>query len=114
MIIRAWHGWTTPDDADAYARLLDQHVVPGIIERDIPGLRHVDILRRRGQEQPGEEHEFLTLMVFDDWGAVEAFAGPTGTTSVVPEEARALLSRFDEHSQHYELIASHRAGRGRR
>lgn len=107
MIIRAWHGWTTPDDADAYARLLNQHVVPGIVERDIPGLRHVDVLRRRGREQPQGEHEFLTLMAFDDWSAVEAFAGPRGTASVVPGQARALLSRFDEHSQHYELVGSH-------
>lgn len=106
MIIRLWHGRTTPEHADAYAQLLDQHVVPGIVERRIPGLRHVDILRRRGAEQEGE-HEFVTLMAFDDWTAVETFAGPGGTTSVVPEAARALLHRFDAHSQHYELVGSH-------
>lgn len=108
MIIRLWHGWTTSDNADAYARLLGQHVVPGIVERRIAGLHHVDVLRRRGQEQD-EEQEFLTLMAFDDWGAVEVFAGPGGTPSVVPDEARALLDRFDEHSQHYELVGSHLA-----
>lgn len=101
-----WHGWTTPANADAYAQLLDQHVVPGIVERRIPGLHRVDVLRRRGQEQ-NEEQEFLTLMAFDDWGAVETFAGPGGTPSVVPAEARALLERFDEHSQHYGMVASH-------
>ncbi len=106
MIIRLWHGWTAPENADAYAQLLDQQVVPGIVERRVPGMRHVDILRRRDAEQEGE-HEFVTLMAFDDWTAVEAFAGPGGTTSVVPEAARALLSRFDAHSQHYELVGSH-------
>lgn len=113
MIIRVWRGWTTRESADAYARLLDQHVVPGIIERGITGLEHVDILRRRGPEQQGED-EFLTLMAFDDWRAVQAFAGPGGTSSVVPSEARALLERFDERSQHYEMIASHGASLERR
>lgn len=109
MIFRIWHGWASRDDADAYGRLVDEEVVPGIVERGISGLRHVDILRRRAQEH-AEEVEFITLMTFDDWAAVEAFAGPGGTTSFVPDAARALLSRFDEHSQHYEVLGSHDAG----
>lgn len=104
MIFRLWHGWTTPENADAYAQLLTRAVVPGIVERRIAGLRHVDVLRRRGGEERAGEHEFVTLMAFDHWDAVEEFAGPGGTTSVVPDAARALLSRFDEHSQHYELV----------
>ncbi|AYY15436.1 antibiotic biosynthesis monooxygenase [Actinobacteria bacterium YIM 96077] len=108
MIFRFWHGWTSPDNADAYEQLVDQKVVPSIIERGIPGLRHVDILRRRSQEH-GDEVEFVTVMTFDDWAAVEAFAGPGGTTSFVPEAARALLSSFDADSQHYELVGSHEA-----
>lgn len=108
MIFRIWHGWTSRDDADAYGRLVNQEVVPGIIARDIPGLHHVDILRRRSQEH-GEEVEFVTVMTFDDWAAVEAFAGAGGTTSFVPGDARALLNRFDEHSQHYELVGTHDA-----
>lgn len=46
-----------------------------------------------------------------DWAGVEAFAGPGGTTSFVPEDARALLSRFEEHSQHYQVVGSHDARR---
>jgi len=34
--------------------------------------------------------------------AVRAFAGQDHETAVVPPEARALLSRFDATSQHYE------------
>lgn len=108
MILRIWHGWTSRGDVDAYRRLVDQEVVPGIIERGIPGLRHVDILRRREQEH-GEDVEFVTVMTFDDWAAVEHFAGPAGTPSFVPPAAQALLSRFDDHSQHYELVGSHDA-----
>lgn len=107
MILRIWHGWASPDNADAYQRLVDEQIVPGIIDRDIPGLRHVDILRRR--HDGDAEVEFATIMAFDTWAAVEAFAGPGGTTSYVPDEARRLLSRYDEHSQHYDLLAAHSA-----
>lgn len=109
VIVRIWHGWASGAAADAYQRLVDQEVVPGIIARHVPGLRHVDIVRRRSAELVDED-EFVTIMTFDDWAAVEEFAGPGGTSSFVPDDARALLSRFDEHSQHYELVGSHAAG----
>lgn len=107
MIVRVWHGWTGQDTADAYQRLLDDTVVPGIMARGIPGLHGVDVLRRRTAEGPTDEVEFVTTMTFDDWAAVEQFAGGDGTTSVVPSAARALLHRYDEHSQHYERVAAH-------
>jgi|SRR5512133_2597475 len=111
MITRIWHGWTTPENADAYQELLDTTIVPNILARAISGLRSVDILRRRDGEGP--EVEFVTIMSFDDWSAVEAFAGPATTGSVVPASAQQLLARYDQHSQHYELIARHQdAGRG--
>ncbi|WP_207943154.1 hypothetical protein [Actinomadura sp. KC345] len=43
-------------------------------------------------------------MTFDDWAAVEAFAGTDPTAAVVPPAARAVLRRFDTESQHYELV----------
>ena len=57
--------------------------------------------------EAGDEVEFVTVMTFDDWDAVAEFAGPDPHASVVPPAARALLSHFDEHSQHYELLARH-------
>ncbi len=107
MILRIWHGWTRPNAADAYQRLLDEEIVPGILARQINGLRDVRVLRHR--DASVDEVEFVTLMQFEHWGAVETFAGPGGTTSVVPDAARRLLSRFDDHSQHYELVATHSA-----
>ena len=103
MIVRIWHGWTTPDNADGYQQLLDTTIVPNILARAIPGLFGVDILRRHDGD--GREVEFVTIMSFDDWAAVETFAGPAATASVVPESAQRLLAHYDEHSQHYELIA---------
>ena len=105
MIIRIWRGWTSPDNADAYQHLLDTTIVPGIIARAIPGLQGVEILR--SHDRSDTEVEFVTLMTFDDWTAVESFAGPDQTASVVPPEAQRLLARYDSHSLHYEAIAHH-------
>lgn len=113
MIRRIWHGWTaSSEDADAYQRLLAEEIVPEILQRGIAGLKRVDVLRRL--DDAGGETEFVTVLGFDDWAAVEAFADGDGRTSVVPPAARALLSRFDDRSQHYELVASSTgvAGRG--
>ncbi len=105
MIIRIWHGWTTPENADAYETVLNTTIVPGIMAKRIPGLQGLDILRRADGD--AGEVEFITAMSFDNWAAVEAFAGKSRTGSVVPPAAREVLTRFDEHSQHYEVAAHH-------
>jgi len=105
MIIRIWHGWTTPDNADAYEHLLNTTIVPSIMAKGIAGLDGLDILRRTDGDE--DEVEFITVMTFSDWPAVETFAGPDRTGSVVPPTARAVLKRFDDHSQHYEVAARH-------
>lgn len=107
MIFRIWHGWTTPENADVYQRLVDGEIVPAIMARGLPGLNQVAVLRRH--DPGGEEVEFITVMTFDAWASVVAFAGPGGTTSVVPDKARRVLSRFDEHSQHYQRVGVHTA-----
>jgi hypothetical protein len=53
--------------------------------------------------------EFVTVMWFDSIEAVRAFAGEDYEVAVVPPKARALLSRFDARSQHYEVIAEMKA-----
>ena len=42
-------------------------------------------------------------MWFQSWEAVKAFAGEDWERSVVPPAARAVLARFDEGAQHYEV-----------
>jgi len=99
MISRIWHGWTTPDNADAYEALLREEIFVGIKGRNIRGFRSIQLLRRT----VGEEVEFVTLMEFDSLEAVRAFAGEDYEAAVVPPRARAVLSRFDQRSQHYEV-----------
>ena len=100
MISRIWHGWTAPDNADKYESLLKEEIFVGIQGRHIHGFKGIQLLRRNA----GHEVEFVTIMVFDTLDAVREFAGQDYEVAVVPEKARALLSHFDERSQHYELI----------
>jgi len=100
MIARLWRGWTTPDNADAYEALLRDEIFPWIVAKNIDGFRGIDLLRRNA----GGEVEFITNMTFDSLAAIEVFAGPEHTASVVLPKARALLARFDAHSSHYEIV----------
>ena len=101
MISRVWHGWTTPANADAYEALLKSEIFTGIKNRQIAGYRGIHLFRRN----LGKEVEFVTVMWFDSIDAVQAFAGENYEVAVVPPKARALLSRFDARSQHYEVKA---------
>jgi hypothetical protein len=101
MISRVWHGWTTPANADAYEALLKSEIFTGIQDRQIAGCRGIHLFRRN----IGDEVEFVTVMWFDTIEAVRAFAGEDYEVAVVPPKARALLSRFDARSQHYEVKA---------
>ena len=49
------------------------------------------------------------MMWFDSIAAIRVLAGEAYEVAVVPPEARALLSRFDERSQHYEIRADLKA-----
>jgi heme-degrading monooxygenase HmoA len=100
MICRLWRGWATPDNADAYERIVRTEVIPGIEARKIPGFRHIDLMRRNLET----EVEFVTLMWFDSLDAIRAFVGEDYSVSHVPAVARAVLSRFDERAAHYEVI----------
>ena len=99
MISRIWHGYTTPANADAYEALLKSEIFVGIQGRNIAGYRGIQLLRRA----LGDEVEFITIMWFDSLEAVAAFAGEDYEAAVVPPKARAILSRFDARSQHYEV-----------
>lgn len=102
MIARIWHGWTTPQNADPYERLLKAEVFPGIEAMRVPGYRGIHLLRRETAE---EEVEFTTIMWFDGWEAVRAFGGDDYEAAYVPPAARALLRRFDGRSAHCEVRA---------
>ena len=99
MICRIWHGWTTPENADAYDSLLRQEIFQGISARKLHGYLRIDLLRRK----VAGTDEFITIMWFESLDAVRAFAGEDYERAVVPPAARKLLLRFDDRSAHYEV-----------
>ena len=105
MIVRIWHGWTTPANAEAYQSLLKTEVFPGILAKKVAGLDRIELVRR----DLGDEVEFITMMWFDTLDAVRDFVGEDIETAYVPAAARVVLSRFDERSAHYEAQWTERA-----
>jgi heme-degrading monooxygenase HmoA len=99
MIGRIWHGWTKPENADVYEKLLKTEIFPGIASKKVQGYRGIQLFRRPSDD----EIEFITIMWFESWEAVKQFAGEDYERAYVPPKAREVLARFDESSQHYEI-----------
>ena len=57
MISRVWHGWTAPENADAYESLLKTEIFSGIQSYLVDGYRGIHLLRR----DLGDEVEFVTM-----------------------------------------------------
>jgi quinol monooxygenase YgiN len=100
MIARHWRGWTAPGNADAYADLLRNTVLPGLSQ--ISGYRGGYVLRR----DLGEEVEFVVVNLFASIEAVQQFAGPDYAVAQFEPEARRLLARVEPLASHYEVCVN--------
>jgi heme-degrading monooxygenase HmoA len=98
VIARLWHGWTQPQNADAYEEFLRTKMFPSI--HRVPGYLGAELLRR----EDGDETSFVTITRFESLESVRAFAGEDYEQAVVEPEARELLSHFDDRSAHYEVV----------
>lgn len=98
MIARIWHGYTTDANAQAYAAMLETEILPGIMNG--LGYKGSYLLQRRC----GGEVEFVTVMLWESLESLRAFAGPDYEKAIVPPERRKFLSRYEEHSAHYEIL----------
>ena len=96
MITRMWRGWAPAVRAQEYERHYRSEVLS--VLRRVAGFKGARLLRRT----TGDETEFVSLTFFDDLDAVRAFAGPDYETAVVTDDAREVLTRFDDHVSHYE------------
>ncbi len=99
MIARIWHGWTKPENADEYERLLEYEIIPEIAAKNMKGYRSIEVLRR----PLADEVEFITIMRFDSLELVRQFVGEDYEIAHVPEAAQQVLERWDKRSQHYEI-----------
>ncbi len=97
MIARMWHGWTKPENADAYENLLRNEMFPSM--RRIQGFEGAYLMRRNTEK----EVEFVTVTIFTSLDAVRRFAGDDYETAVLHPQAAGLVSRYDAKSVHYEI-----------
>src|SRR5215470_10223147 len=72
MIARIWHGFTSPEHANAYEAMLKPELLPGISK--VKGY----LLRR----DAGAEVEFITIMLWDSIDAIRSVAGEDYETAV--------------------------------
>jgi heme-degrading monooxygenase HmoA len=98
MIARIWRGWASVTTADDYQRHYQSEVAGHL--RGVPGFRGARLLRSRD----GDEALFTSITFFDGMAAVRAFAGDTPEQAVVEEAARRVLSRWEEHVTHAEVV----------
>lgn len=102
MIARIWHGFTTRENAGKYEAMLKPDVLPGLDK--VAGYKGSYLLRR----DHGSEIEFVTMMLWESIAALRAVADDNYEVAIVPEERRRVLSHWNEHAQHYEVILNPR------
>src|SRR5688500_6365702 len=101
MIARIWRGYAADGPAaERYGAHFRNTVVPEL--RGLPGNRGAHLLRR----DSGGEIELVALTRWESMEAIRAFTGDDPERAVVEREARAALSRFDEHVTHYEVVVA--------
>jgi heme-degrading monooxygenase HmoA len=99
VIARTWHGWTASSaGADAYEAHFRSAVLPAL--EQIHGFVGAQLLRR----EAGPEIELVAMTFFESIQSVRGFAGDDYERAVVEPEARRVLSRFDQHVVHYQLL----------
>ncbi len=102
-VARIWHGWTTPENADAYQAVVEGEVFPNILERDIPGLLGAHLMK--AEDVVDNEVEFTTIIWFERLEDVTNFMGEDYRRAHLPESARAVLKRFDEEAKHLHILS---------
>jgi hypothetical protein len=99
-VCRIWHGWTTIENAPALKKIFLEEALPSIRQRNIPGLRDVQVLSR----EVGGEVEFTTFMWFDSIEAVKQFAGEEYEKAHIDPAVAPLLLRYDTEVRHSTVL----------
>jgi len=104
MICRMWRGWTKEENADAYDSYLKNELFPHLQQELAKhGYKGFHVLRLNR----GTEVEFVTMVWFTSLQAVRSFAGENYEIPVISEKAHALLSRYADRCDHYQLTGFH-------
>src|SRR5919201_4282727 len=97
MIARVWTARARPGGADAYAAHFNDHVLP-VLEA-VVGYEGATLLRRAR----GDSIELIVVSWWKSEDAIRGFAGDDFERAVVADEAKRLLTSFDDVVRHYEV-----------
>jgi hypothetical protein len=103
MIVRMWRGWAPVEIADEYRRHYET-VIAGHL-RKVDGFRGAQLLR----QDDGREVLFTSVIFFADMDVVRRFFGEELGFGAeldradVAEDARRVLSRWDERVTYHEV-----------
>jgi hypothetical protein len=100
VILRIWRAYADASSADRYPRHLLDTVRPEL--EKIVGFRGLFLVTREHRD----EVEYVVQTLSDSMHAIRAFAGPNTERAVVEPAAAALLLRFDEIVDHYEVLST--------
>lgn len=100
MILRIWRAYADTLSADRYPRHLLDKVRPEL--EKIAGFRGLLLVTR----QHGDEVEYVVQTLWDSMDSVRTFAGSNPDRAVVEPAAAAVLLRFDETVDHYEVLSA--------
>jgi Antibiotic biosynthesis monooxygenase len=101
VIARIWHGYTKPEHAEAYEKLLKPELLPGLSK--VKGFKGSYLLKKTSEA----EVEFVTVMLWESIDDIRSVGGPNYEIAIVPENRRELLTRFDERATHYEIASTY-------
>lgn len=99
MIARTWRGRATREHAPAYVEHFRHTLLPHFAA--LPGYRDAYLLQR--QSDDGVELTAITL--WESMDAVRDFAGDDPEVAIVEPAARAVLTDYDRHVTHDEVVA---------
>ena len=100
MIARIWRGRAVAANAKGYERHFAEKVVPEL--KSLAGHRGAYLLRKDADGIV----EFTAVTLWESHDAIKAFAGADISKAHVEPQARAMLSDFDAHADHYEVVVS--------
>ena len=100
VILRVWRAYADPSSADRYPGHLLERVRPAL--EGIAGFRGLFLVTRRHSD----EVEYVVQTLWDSMDAIRTFAGPHPERAVVEPSAAAMLLRFDETVDHYEVLSA--------
>jgi heme-degrading monooxygenase HmoA len=98
MIARTWRGRATAANADAYPRFFAANVVPEL--KRLAGHHGAWLLRREVEDGI----EFLAVTLWESRASIKAFSGDDISQSRVEPAAHSMLSDFDRHANHYDVV----------